>query len=188
MAELYNVFQGAAMSSTVSILDSVGMIDHTEGDDRGTCSILYKLPGKAGLPERHRPVENLKLRTPVTLLSLLGSRHQDGIKTTLGARFELARKLVRAVCFLHASGWFHKNIRAESVLFFPEHVSALKQDNHETSVEIDITKPVLMGYLFSRKDNVVVSNETSSPREGKSQQNNAPSKIYTNRRFFRGRL
>ncbi|KAF4415126.1 hypothetical protein FACUT_13655 [Fusarium acutatum] len=46
--------------------------------------------------------------------SLLGTKQKTGIRSMLGARFELARKLVRAVCLLHPSGWLHKNIRADS--------------------------------------------------------------------------
>jgi serine/threonine protein kinase len=90
----------------------------------------------------------------VTLLSLLGAQRKPGIKSTLGARFELARKLVRAVCLLHSTGWLHKNIRAESVIFFPEHVSALQEDRFEIKIAIDVSQPILMGYLFSRPDDI----------------------------------
>lgn len=76
------------------------------------------------------------------------------MRSMLGARFELARKLVRAVCLLHSSGWLHKNIRAESVMFFPEHVTALQEDRYEIDVEIDVSKPILMGYIFSRPDDI----------------------------------
>lgn len=160
-----NTFQGANMSKSVYGLDIAGMIDHAEGENKGQCSILYTLPGTIGLPSRHRPAENLKLRAPVTLKSLLGTKQKEGIRSTLGARFELARKLVRAVCLLHSSGWLHKNIRAESVMFFPEHVSALQQDRYETKIEIDVSKPILMGYLFSRPDDVVTRvKPTPAPR------------------------
>ena len=121
----FKTFQGANMRESVCGLDVAGMIDHTEGEHKGHCSILYKLPGTIGFQSRERPAENLKLRAPVTLQSLLGTKQKQGIQSTLGTRFELARRLVRAVCLLHSSGWLHKNIRAESVMFFPEHVSAL---------------------------------------------------------------
>jgi serine/threonine protein kinase len=150
----FNTFQGLNMRESVHGLDIAGMIDHTEGEHKGHCSILYKLPSTIGVQSRERPAENLKLRAPVTLQSLLGTKQKEGIRSTLGARFELARKLVRAVCLLHSSGWLHKNIRAESVMFFPEHVSALREDRYEMKIEIDVSKPILMGYIFSRPDDV----------------------------------
>lgn len=152
----FNTFQGANMRESVYGLDIAGMIDHTEGEHKGHCSILYRLPGTIGVQSRERPAENLKLRAPVTLQSLLGTKQKQGIRSTLGARFNLARKLVRAVCLLHSSGWLHKNIRAESVMFFPEHVSALQEDRYEIKTEIDVSKPILMGYIFSRPDDVII--------------------------------
>jgi len=152
-----NTFQGENMMKSVLGLDIAGMIDHTDGEHKGHCSILYKLPGTIGVQTRERPAENLKLRAPVTLYSLLGNKEKEGIRSTLGARFELAKKLVRAVCLLHSSGWLHKNIRAESVMFFPEHVNALQDDRHyEVKTNIDVSKPILMGYIFSRPDNIMI--------------------------------
>jgi hypothetical protein len=158
----FNTFHGANMMGSVYGLDVAGMIDHTEGEHKGHCSILYKLPGTIGVQSRERPAENLKLRAPVTLKSLLGIKQKKGIRSTLGARFELARKLVRAVCLLHSSGWLHKNIRAESVMLFPEHVNALQEDRYEVKIEIDVSKPVLMGYIFSRPDDIVIRMNPSS--------------------------
>jgi len=161
----FNTFQGANMRESVYGLDIAGMIDHTEGEHKGHCSILYKLPGTIGVQSRERPAENLMLRAPVTLQSLLGTKQKQGIRSTLGARFKLARKLVRAVCLLHSSGWLHKNIRAESVMFFPEHVSALQEDRYEIKIEIDVSKPILMGYIFSRPDDVSIrKNPPSAPQ------------------------
>jgi hypothetical protein len=161
----FNTFQGTNMRESVYGLDIAGMIDHTEGEHKGHCSILYKLPGTIGVQSRERPAENLMLRAPVTLQSLLGTTQKQGIRSTLGARFELARKLVRAVCLLHSSGWLHKNIRAESVMFFPEHVSALQEDRYEIKIEIDVSKPILMGYIFSRPDDVIIRmNPSSAPQ------------------------
>jgi hypothetical protein len=160
----FNTFQGANMRESVYGLDIAGMIDHTEGEHKGHCSILYKLPGTIGVQSRARPAENLKLRAPVTLQSLLETEQKQGIRSSLGARFELARKLVRAVCLLHSSGWLHKNIRAESVMFFPEHVSALQEDRYEIKIEIDVSKPILMGYIFSRPDDIIIRiNPPSAP-------------------------
>ncbi|KAH7182331.1 uncharacterized protein B0J16DRAFT_363277 [Fusarium flagelliforme] len=160
----YNTFQDANMMKSVYGLDIAGMIDHTEGEHKGHCSILYKLPGTIGVQSRERPAENLKLRAPVTLQSLLGTTVKRGIRSSLGARFELARKLVRAVCLLHSSGWLHKNIRAESVMFFPEHLNRLQDDGYEVRIEIDVSKPSLMGYIFSRPDDIIMREDPPSVR------------------------
>ena len=123
------------MRESIYGLDVVGMIDHTEGEHKGFCSILYKLPGMIGVQSHEPPAENLKLRAPVTLQSLLdpsaqglGTTQRLHIRSMLVTRFELARKLVRAVYMLHSSGWLHNNMRAESVMFFLEHVSAIQED------------------------------------------------------------
>lgn len=151
---LFNTFWGNNTMKSVYGLNIAGMIDHTEGDHEGHCSIPYRLPSTIGIHNRQRPAENLKLRAPVRLKSLLGTRKMDGIRSTLGSRFELARSLVRAVCMLHSSGWLHKHIRAESVLFFPKHVSTLQEDRYEIKIEIDVSKPILMGYIFSQLDDI----------------------------------
>lgn len=166
--DFFKTFRGANRMESVYGLDIVGMIDHTEGEYKGHCSILYKLPRTIGVHSRKRPPENLKLRAPVTLLSLLERRETEGVRSMLGARFELARKLVRAVCLLHSSGWVHKNIRSESVMFFPEHVAALQEDRYEMKVEIDVSKPILMGYIFSRPDDIVIKPPSAPGMEERS--------------------
>lgn len=152
----FNTFKGDNMMRSVQGLDIAGMVDHIEAEQKGHCSILYKLPGTAGVQTRERPAENLKIRAPVTLKSLLGTKVKSGIDSTLGARFRLARKLVRAVCMLHSSGWLHKNIRAQSVIFFPGQANGATMDDsrHEDETEIDVSNPILMGYIFSRPDDI----------------------------------
>jgi hypothetical protein len=158
IVNFYKTFEGASMRDSVFDLDIAGMIDHTEGEYKGHCSILYKLPSTVGTPSRERPAENLRLRAPMTLQSLLGITQGKGIRSMLGARFELARKLVRAVCLLHSSGWLHKNIRAESVMFFPEHVFSASREDYDWATvyrQIDVSNPILMGYIFSCPDDIV---------------------------------
>ncbi|KAK4669657.1 uncharacterized protein QC763_204880 [Podospora pseudopauciseta] len=163
----FNTFWGNNTMKSVYGLNIAGMIDHTEGDHEGDCSILYRLPSTIGIHSRQQPAENLKLRALVRLKSLLGTRKMDGIRSTLGSRFELARSLVRAVCMLHSSGWLHKNILAESVMFFPKHVSTLQDDRYEIKIEIDVSKPILMGYIFSRPDDI--KHETRKPSSQKDE-------------------
>ncbi|OPB42710.1 hypothetical protein A0O28_0038310 [Trichoderma guizhouense] len=168
-----NTFQGVNNMKSVYGLDIAGMIDHTESEHKGHCSILYRLPGTIGVQSRDRPAENLKLRAPVTLESLLGIRQKQGIRSTLGARFELARKLVHAVCLLHSSGWLHKNIRANSVIFFPEHANALQEDRYEVKFEIDVSKPILMGYIFSRPDDIFIRTTSSATEQPQPSENDS---------------
>ncbi|TVY48423.1 hypothetical protein LCER1_G008229 [Lachnellula cervina] len=59
-------------------------------------------------------------RMPVSLKELLDKRHPSSVHTLeLGIRFKLAQKLVDAVHMMHCVGWVHKNIRSNSILFFP---------------------------------------------------------------------
>lgn len=69
---------------------------------------------------------------------------------------------MHAVCLLHSSGWLHKNIRADSVIFFPEHSNTLQEDRYEDSFEIDVSKPILMGYIFSRPDDIIIRTTSSA--------------------------
>jgi hypothetical protein len=164
IVNFFKTFEGASMRNSVFGLDIAGMIDHTEGEYKGHCSILYRLPSEIGIQSRERPAENLRLRAPLTLQSLLGDKRRKRVRSMLGARFELARKLVRAVCMLHSSGWLHKNIRAESVMFFPEHATAPREDQYEIDLEIDVSNPILMGYIFSRPDDIIQHLPASTQR------------------------
>lgn len=178
----FNTFKGDNMMRSVQGLDIAGMIDHTEAEQKGHCSILYRLPGTAGVQNRERPAENLKIRAPVTLQSLLGTQVKSGIDSTLGARFRLARKLVRAVCLLHSSGWLHKNIRAQSVIFFPGQANGAAMDDrrHEVEIKIDVSNPILMGYIFSRPDDIAPTTDTPSATDPPSATNRLSQPRLTN--------
>jgi hypothetical protein len=69
---------------------------------------------------------------------------------SLNSRIALAILLVETVLQLHTSGWLHKGIRSDNVLFFP----------HDPE-SIDLTKAVLEGYEYARADNP--SDMTESP-------------------------
>jgi hypothetical protein len=176
IVNFFKTFEGARIRHDVFGLDVAGMIDHTKGEYKGHCSILYRLPGTMGVRTRERPADDLSLRAPVTLQSLL-DRTYKGMYSTLGARFELARKLVRAVCLLHTSGWLHKNIRAKSVMFFPEHATRAFQEDSDWGTldrQIDVSNPILMGYIFSRPDDIVrkfppFAQQTGNTRDDESE-------------------
>ncbi|CAH0029167.1 unnamed protein product, partial [Clonostachys rhizophaga] len=65
----FNTFNGDNMMKSVQGLDIAGMIDYTEGEQKGHCSILYKLPGTTGIQTRQRPAQNLKLRPRDTAIT-----------------------------------------------------------------------------------------------------------------------
>jgi hypothetical protein len=76
----------------------------------------------------------------------------------------------------------HKNIRADSVMFFPEHVSATQEDRYEVDVETDISNPILMGYIFSRPDDVIQKplpsvQRTDNRRDGWSKAEQGKAKV-----------
>ncbi|KAL2072060.1 hypothetical protein VTL71DRAFT_11403 [Oculimacula yallundae] len=59
-------------------------------------------------------------RMPVSLMEVLEKRHPAYPEILdLGIRFRLAKKLLEAVSMMHCVGWVHKNIRSNSILFFP---------------------------------------------------------------------
>lgn len=54
-------------------------------------------------------------------------------------------------------------------MFWKEHVSALREDRYEVKIEIDVSKPVLMGYIFSRPDDIIIrTSKSSAPRREES--------------------
>jgi hypothetical protein len=58
--------------------------------------------------------------TPITLQQLLvkSSSNPHPIRPHLGARFALARRIARALLQLHTSGWLHKGLCSQNILFF----------------------------------------------------------------------
>ncbi|TAQ88689.1 hypothetical protein B7494_g2967 [Chlorociboria aeruginascens] len=61
-----------------------------------------------------------RMRMPVSLKELLQRKHPScPYILDLGIRFRLAKKLVDAIHMMHCVGWVHKNIRSNSILFFP---------------------------------------------------------------------
>jgi len=77
---------------------------------------------------------------PRTLLNLLSSSYIP----SLTARFRLASQLAHTVLHLHSSGWLHKAIRSDNVLFFPS----------ESHAPRCLDNPYLMGYEYARLDSV----------------------------------
>lgn len=107
---------------------------------------MYRLPGSLGKGKKGFPIEDMDIRRPRVALAW---RDGDSLPP-LGFRFDLARKLVQSVAFLHASGWLHKNIRTTELYFFPKPNQVISRD----SGGMDLDRPFLLGYHFSRPDDV----------------------------------
>lgn len=69
---------------------------------------------------------------------------------SLGDRMCLAINLFETILQLHTSGWLHKGIRSDNILFF-----------HESLSNFSISQPYLEGYEYARADNP--SDITESP-------------------------
>jgi hypothetical protein len=69
---------------------------------------------------------------------------------SLDDRMALATRLTETILQLHTSGWLHKGVRSENVLFF-----------HQESQSIEIKEAYLEGYEYARSDNP--SDMTESP-------------------------
>lgn len=92
-------------------LEFIGL---TQSDKESTIGYVYRLPGNLGKAKPKLPIEDIAIRAPITYLS----PHWRIL--LLSQMFKLAKKLVASAALLHASGLLHKNIRLESVVFFPK--------------------------------------------------------------------
>lgn len=85
-----------------------------------------------------------------TCMSLTDVLALNTMTPSLNDRIELSIALVETILQLHTSGWLHKGLRSENILFFPQKESS-----------VNITHPFLEGYEYARADNP--SDMTESP-------------------------
>ncbi|KAI9821205.1 MAG: hypothetical protein M1827_003939 [Pycnora praestabilis] len=111
-----------------------------------------------------------------TLLELLGPRNR---KPSLNERFSLSIALTETVLQLHTSGWLHKGIRSENVLFFEEKESYWGCAN--------IGNPIVLGYEYSRADNPLEATEAPRSQQGVDLYRH-PSSVGAHRVFYRKRF
>ena len=95
---------------------------------------IFKLPQEAAIDE------------PRTLRSLLRSA---SILPSLSDRIKLALDIAHALLYLHGSGWIHKGIRSENLIFFPLAGRGPYPSGNETS---NLCGPYLTGFEYSRPD------------------------------------
>ncbi|KAF2232671.1 hypothetical protein EV356DRAFT_517224 [Viridothelium virens] len=94
----------------------------------------------------------VRYRMPITLSRML--LRTDGSKDImeLGTRFRLAKALVESVHTMHTCGWVHKNIRSESIIFFPPLSSTGSGPPKELPRQYDFDRPLLTGMDRARTD------------------------------------
>lgn len=141
--KLGRLLQLPACVKRLHVLELLGLVEFHRTKEIG---FVYRLPGSLGKGKKGFPAEDMQIRKP--RIALTG--RQGDPSPPLGFRFDLARKLVQSVAFLHASGWLHKNIRTTELYFFPKPNQVISRD----SGGIDLDRPFLLGYHFSRPDDV----------------------------------
>lgn len=138
-------------------LELLGLVEFPELEEVG---FVYRLPFSLGQHKKGFPIEDMNIRKPRATLF----QWEDDPVPALGLRFDLARKLVQSVSFLHASGWLHKNIRTDELYIFPKSGPELSRDWKS----MDFKNPFLLGYRYSRPD-VVRDRQQRQPNKPKVQ-------------------
>lgn len=117
-------------------------VDHRKGQ----WGFVFDLPPHCGIIPSFSDLgrKELHLRRPTSLKELLSKAEDPPID--LQTRFIIARKLVATVATIHAAGYYHRNIRAASVLFFPEPSSS--GEGPSKSRKKDLSDPWLQGWGY----------------------------------------
>ncbi|KAK0740379.1 hypothetical protein B0T18DRAFT_431708 [Schizothecium vesticola] len=76
----------------------------------------------------------------------------------LSHRFHLAWTLARAVLKLHLSGWLHKDIRSDNVIFFKP----------GGQVAVNLAAPYLAGFGFARPDQILLASESQYAQDNEA--------------------
>jgi hypothetical protein len=113
-----------------------------KNQENGYLGFVHALPDHLWRAPPTMTESDWDIRRPHKLSKALEFRNIS--QAPLGLRFELARTLLKSVIFLHTSGWLHKNIRPESIIFFPKDQQPL------TRKQIDWLDVFLMGYKYAR--------------------------------------
>lgn len=95
-----------------------------------------------------------KSTNPRSLRSLLADPvNSKGRKHSLSDRIRLAHTIAKAVLFVHASGFVHKNVRPENIIVFePETFDDATKSAKKSSYPYAIGNAYLTGYDGMRKD------------------------------------
>jgi hypothetical protein len=91
------------------------------------------------------------------VMSLLHLLRLQGNRPQLNERITLATALTETVLQLHTSGWLHKGIRSENILFF-------NCAGHDWTSTWSLSPVFLAGYEYARADNPLDMTEAQSAR------------------------
>ncbi|KAE8442864.1 hypothetical protein EG329_002606 [Mollisiaceae sp. DMI_Dod_QoI] len=140
-----------------STFHSLSCIGYLRDQETGNYGYVFRPPAK-------------DLQPFTALAHILGGETSS---PNLNDRFALAIALAETVLQLHTSGWLHKGIRSDNILFFP--------DSKES---VDLTQAFLGGYEYARADNP--SDMTESPAmQQESNLYRHPALLKANRASFR---
>jgi hypothetical protein len=142
--------------SRLRTMKCLGLFDNS---DNAKIGLVFEIPGSPRPTPAHPIEDQWDFSQPKNLLSLLPRNQEQPF--SLGWRFDLAKKLVENVILLHACGWLHKNIRSTSVIFFPRSSTPGHQVDTDI-IDLDYSKPFLMGYDYIRSD--TAPNPADQPR------------------------
>ena len=92
-------------------------------------------------------LKSLNTAQPTSLLDHLTSKCP--YKPPLELRLQLASKLATTLGSLYGSGWLHKGIRSENILF---PAATLNEAFGQSGGRYDISEPYLAGFEYSRQD------------------------------------
>lgn len=126
-------------------LKCLGFVNATSGQ----YAYVFQLPElKIGTAMDQSPPKNF-----FASRSLLELLHLKNKRPGLNSRILLSIALAETVLQLHTSGWLHKGIRSESILFF-------RHADHNWDTSEDLDPVYLLGYEYARADNPLDITET----------------------------
>ena len=106
---------------------SLQCIGVARDNDKGKIAFIYKAPSLNAL------------QLPQSL------RYLFGLNPSITERIRLALQITQSVKYFHTTGWLHKNLRSENVLFWHNNTSV-------SGIGSPLADPVLAGFTFSRQD------------------------------------
>ena len=120
-------------------------------EDRMNCyGIVYQYPTSRLLSINTDAI--LSPSVPLTLRDRLVDDLRGNIKCDLQDRFRLAMTISRAIYQYFMVGWFHKNVRSTSILFFESLQTASAGSRSNLTNKQHLTQAYLGGFGFSRRN------------------------------------
>lgn len=119
------------------------------------------------------PANTNSASKPLTLAQILADTRNIRTRPVLEDRFMLAHQICVAVLEFHKVGWLHKNLTAQSIIFF-------RDPSHRS---ISVHKPYIIGFNHSRPDEASAFSE--GPNQNSAVLDCQHPEYLTNRQRFR---